>query len=188
MKLLRTSLRWLFNLIAVPILLFEAWGLKPLLQLFQWLSRWRVWAWVEGRIAALPPYGALSLFVLPSLMLIPVKIAALYLLAANQKLLGLAVLVLAKVVGTVIVARIFLLTKPQLLRIPWFARAHARFIGWRDLVMARLRRTSIWRLSARLKAATRGFLRRLVARSRRWFKHPEAAADTSPENRTAGPD
>lgn len=51
---LKRLLRWLPNLIAVPVLLFEAWGLKPLLGAFDLLRRWRLWAWLEARIARLP--------------------------------------------------------------------------------------------------------------------------------------
>ncbi len=170
MRLLRTLLRWLFNAIAVPVLLFEAWGLKPLLRLMDRLARLRMWAWVEGKITRLPPYAALSLFLLPTLALIPVKIAALYLLTTGMKLWGAGVLVLAKVIGTVIVARIFQLTRTQLLRIPWFARAYAAFIGWRDQVYERLQQSAAWRMSKRLVHTLRARTRLLGTRWRRWFR------------------
>lgn len=173
---LKTPLRWLFNLVAVPVLLFEAWGLKPLLKAFELLRRWRVWAWLENKVAGLPPYGALALFVLPSLFLIPVKIAALYFLAAGQKLWGIGILVLAKVIGTVIVARIFSLTRPQLMRIVWFAHAWGAFERWRDRMLARLRESSAWQACKRFARGVRVRARRLGQRVRRWFGGGKRAA------------
>lgn len=170
MRQLRTLARWLFNVIAVPVLLFEAWGLKPLLRLVERLARWRLWAMLERRITDLPPYGALSLFVLPTLALIPVKIVALYLLTTGMKLYGAGVLVLAKVIGTVIVARIFQLTKKQLLRIPWFARYYAVFERWRDHVFERLHQTAVYRASKRLARVIRARAGRLTGRIRRMFR------------------
>jgi hypothetical protein len=174
MRPLRTLVRWLFNFVAVPVLLFEAWGLKPLLRLVDRLARWRAWAMLERRITDLPPYGALSLFVLPTLALIPVKIVALYLLTAGMKLYGAGVLIAAKVIGTVIVARIFQLTKVQLQRIPWFARYYAVFARWRDHVFERLHQTVVYRASQRLTRMIRARAGRLTGRIRRrvtrWFR------------------
>ncbi len=167
---LRTLARWLFNLVAVPVLLFEAWGLKPLLRLVERLSGWRFWALIEQRITALPPYAALSLFILPTLTLIPVKILALYLLTTGMELYGAGVLVLAKLAGTVIVARIFQLTKKQLLRIPWFARYYSAFEHWRDRVYLRLHQSAAWRISKHMARAIRARLTRLTRRVRRGFK------------------
>jgi hypothetical protein len=170
MRQLRTLARWLFNVVAVPVLLFEAWGLQPLLALVNRLARWRVWAMLEQRITDLPPYGALSLFVLPTLALIPVKIVALYLLTTGMKLYGASVLVLAKLIGTVIVARIFQLTRKQLLRIPWFARAYAVFERWRDQVFERLHQTAVYRVSKRMTRVIRARAGRVTGRIRRWVK------------------
>ena len=74
---------------------------------------------IENWAAGLPPYGALALFGLPTLVLVPMKILAVYWLAGGQKLLGLGTIFAAKVVGTALVARIFQLTRGALLTIGW---------------------------------------------------------------------
>ena len=40
--------------------------------------------WVEGRIHQLPPYGALAIFLLPTLLLLPVKLLALWLIGQGK--------------------------------------------------------------------------------------------------------
>ena len=79
---------------------------------------------LEAWIARLPPYGAACVFLLPGTLLLPVKIGALWLIAHGHALLGVQLIVVAKLVGTALVARIFMLTKPALMTLRWFARLH----------------------------------------------------------------
>lgn len=82
-------------------------------------------------MAKLGPRWALALLLLPALVLLPIKIAALCLVALGRVAAGLAILLVAKVVSTAAVARLFVLTQPQLMRLPWFARARRRWSAWR---------------------------------------------------------
>ena len=86
---------------------------------------------LEGRVAKLGPRWAFALLLVPALALLPVKIAALCLLALGRVAAGLAILLVAKIVSTAAVARLFVLTQPQLMRLPWFARARRRWAAWR---------------------------------------------------------
>jgi hypothetical protein len=52
---------------------------------------------------------------------------------------GIAVIVVAKLGGAMVVARIYVLTLPTLLALGWFARCHNRFIMFKDQLIARLR-------------------------------------------------
>jgi hypothetical protein len=81
MTTLRALLRRIFFALVALLLLFEEWGWEPLAALVARLSRLPFFAWLEGRIRALPPYAALATFFVPALMLVPVKIAALFLIA-----------------------------------------------------------------------------------------------------------
>ena len=47
--------------------------------------------------------------------------------------LAVGLLVAAKLVGTGLVARIFLITRPQLMRIVWFAHLYGLFMPWDTL-------------------------------------------------------
>jgi hypothetical protein len=79
-------------------------------------------------VRRLPPYGALCLFVLPGLLLLPVKLLALVAIAHGHALSGIATIVVAKLGGAAVVARIYVLTLPTLLALGWFARCHGWFM------------------------------------------------------------
>jgi hypothetical protein len=146
-RLLKGLVAWMLGLVIV----FEEWGWAPLARLLGVLARLRFVAWLERRIAALPPAPALLVFVVPVLLLLPVKVGALWLIARGRALLGLAVVVVAKVVGTALVARLFMLTRPQLMRLTWFARLYGRWVAWKAGLMARVRASLPWRVARSLR-------------------------------------
>ena len=141
----RTAARLVFQVVAALLLLFYEWGWQPLAALLARLSTFRIVARLETWIKGLPPYPALALFATPAVCLIPVKLLALYLFATGHALLGIGLIVAAKVVGTAFVARIFILTQPQLMQIAWFKSAHDRFVPWKDAMFAAIRSSSVWR-------------------------------------------
>lgn len=148
----RTLLRRLLVAVFALVLLFEEWGWEPLAALLARLAKLPLFAWLERRIRELPPYAAVATFFVPALMLVPVKIAALFLIAHHHGLLGVLVLVGAKLAGTAVLARLFALTQPTLMRLPWFARWYPRWKSWKDRVMEEVRRSFAWRAARRLKA------------------------------------
>jgi len=145
------------------IIVFEEWGWRPLAELLSLLARFRIWARVEGWVASLPPYGALVVFALPSTLLFPLKLLALALLAKGQAITAAVLLGGAKVAGTAVVARIFMLTKPRLMQIGWFARAYAVFTPWKDALVARVHESWAWRYGRLLKAMMKRDVKRLWA-------------------------
>ena len=152
---MQTIKSWLRNLgfaaIAV-VVLFEEWGWEPLAALFARLAHLPLWAWVERKIRQLPPWAALLLFAVPMLALLPVKLAALYLFAKGEAVLGLTLLLGAKLLGTALLARLFQLTQPALMRFGWFARWYPRWKSWKDALIERVRNSPPWRAGHRLKA------------------------------------
>jgi len=152
-RLLRGLLTWL----AALLILFEEWGWVPLSRLLAHLGRLPVIGWLERRVVQLPPRWALAVFLLPALLLLPVKLAALWLIAHGRAWLGVLVIVLAKLLGTAIVARLFMLTQPQLMQLPWFARGYHRWAAWKQVVMARVRASWPWRQSRAIKAQVRAW-------------------------------
>lgn len=155
MNIFRRLLRHTFTALVALVLLFEEWGWEPLAALLARLARLPLWAWVERRIEALPPWGALALFAAPALALFPVKLLALFLLGRGHAFAGLAVLIGAKLVGTAVLARLFTLTQPALMRLAWFARWYPRWKTWKDGVIAQVRASQLWRTAARWKAQAR---------------------------------
>jgi len=143
------------------LILFEEWGWEPLQRLLARIGRLPILRQLEALIGRLPPLLALAVFVLPSLLLLPVKLLALWLVAHGQKLLGLAVIVAAKVIGTAIVARLFTLTRPALMQLAWFAHLYGRWTTWKQALLARVRASWAWR-------AGRAFKRQVKRRWARW--------------------
>lgn len=155
MEILRSLLRHAFTALVALLLLFEEWGWEPLSALLGRLARLPLWAWVERRIAALPPWAAMATFALPALALLPVKLMAVFLMGRGHALMGLAVLVAAKLLGTAILARLFTLTQPALMKLPWFARWYPRWKAWKDGVIAQVRSSPMWLAAGRVKTRVR---------------------------------
>jgi hypothetical protein len=149
------ALRRIVGVVLALIVLFEEWGWRPLAAGLATLARWQLWAKAEALVAALPPYLALCVFALPTALLFPLKLLALYLIAKGQAVAAAILFAGAKVVGTALVARIFQLTQPALMRISWFAWAYGRFIPWKEAVFAAIRQTWAWRYGRIVKARAR---------------------------------
>lgn len=145
--------------LAALYLLLEDWLWELGMRLMARLARWPPLRRLERWLAALGPAAALAVFVLPVLLLLPVKLLALFAMARGHPLAGLAVIVLAKVAGAAAVARLYTLTRPALLSIAWFARLQQRFLALKQRWIARLRASPAWR-SARALAAALGRWRR----------------------------
>jgi hypothetical protein len=156
-------LRWLrraFEALIALLILFEEWGWEPLKRAMAWVMHWPALAWVERGIARLPPYGALFAFFAPTVLLLPVKLAAFWLVAQGHSTLGLVVIVAAKLVGTALVARLFQLTQPALMKLPWFARLYGGWSLWKNAWLVRIRASWAWRAGRVMK-------KRVLARWRR---------------------
>jgi hypothetical protein len=151
MPLLRTFFRHIFNAIVAIVLLFEEWGWAPLAALLARLARLPFFAWLEQRIARLPPWGAVAAFATPAILLFPVKLIALFLIGRGHAMLGVTVLIAAKLAGTALVARIFTLTQPALMQLRWFAYWYPRWKNWKDGLLAQVRASALWRAAGAQK-------------------------------------
>jgi hypothetical protein len=165
MTRLRSVLLALLKWPLALVILFEEWGWEPLQRLLARIGRWPGFRWIEGRLRSLPPYAALALFAVPALLLLPVKLAALWLIHQGRTALGLAIIVAAKVIGTAIVARLFTLTQPALMRLGWFARWYTRWTAWKDHLLAQVRASAAWRLARLLKRRAGRLLARWLGAS-----------------------
>ena len=160
LRLALAPLRWAL----AGVLLFEEWGWVPLQRALAWVGSWPGFRWLEGRVRALPPYPALALFLLPGVALLPVKLGALWLLGHGQAALGLSLIVATKLLGTAVVARLFTLTQPALMRLAWFSRLHGRWVAWKNELLGWARASALWRGARALKASVRRGLQRFIRR------------------------
>lgn len=156
--------------LAAVFIFVEEWLWVRMTAVMAWVTRWRVIRWLEERLARLPAWAAVGCFFLPGLMLLPVKIGALFLMGRGHVITGVGVIVLAKVVGTAVVARFFTVCKPVLMGVGWFRAGHDWIIRLKEATYARLRSMEAWQQVVNLKNRAGRWLRRMKPGviARRW--------------------
>lgn len=164
-RFFKTVFTWALAL----VLLFEEWGWVPLARMLAAIGRLPGLRWIEGVIRTLPPYAALAMFLVPMLTLLPIKILALYWLSHGHKALGLALIILAKVGGTAVTARLFMLTQPTLMRLAWFARLYARWMAFKTRIIEQVRGSAAWVAMGLVKRRVKVSSQRLLRSLRRFF-------------------
>jgi hypothetical protein len=147
------------RLVAAILWLLEEWLWEHLKRAMARLAAWPPVARAEARIAGLGPAAAAVVFLLPTSLLIPVKLVAVWSITRGHVMTGLAVILLAKLLGMALFSRIFVLCRPALLRVSWFRRLHDRVL-WISL------RVHAWLESSRAWNA----LRETMLRWRRWAR------------------
>ncbi|MBL8388925.1 MAG: hypothetical protein JNK17_11990 [Hydrogenophaga sp.] len=151
MKPLLRALLWPLKWLLALLILFEEWGWEPLRRVLARIAGWPGFRWLDAVIRRLPPYAALAVLGVPALALLPIKLGALWLLQQGHAAWGVALIVAAKLVGTAVVAHLFSLTQPALMRLAWFARVYAAWTGWKDALLAQVRASWPWRAGRVLK-------------------------------------
>jgi hypothetical protein len=179
-----------FLVLLAIVFLVEAWlweHLRPLVAAVVNVIAWdRLKARLAVLIEKLPPWAVLIVFVIPFIVLLPLKFLEVYFIVHHQWIATIFILVLAKLLGLGVTAFIFDVTKPKLLQMAWFrwlyqlmlvwlAKAHAitdpikhRIKEWLADLRHRARRW-LWLL----KPGRPGrFFRRIARLRRRAFAHP----------------
>jgi hypothetical protein len=127
----RTWLRPFWIVLAL-IFLLEAWlwdHLEPVIaRVVSVIPLRRVKLWLARSIAGLPPWATLIVFVVPFVLLLPLKFLEVYLLATRQWVGAIVVLLFAKLLGLGVTAFIFEVTRDKLMQMAWFRRVYAWFL------------------------------------------------------------
>lgn len=160
LKLLLVPLRWTVRFLFALLILFEEWGWEPLRRVFALLARLPVIRQFEALLKRLPPCWALVVLVLPSLLILPIKLLAVWLVAEGRVTLGIAVVVAAKLIGTALLAWLFQLIQPALMQLPWFARVYERWTYWKAELLAWVRDSAVWRWARAIKLRVKRLFRR----------------------------
>jgi hypothetical protein len=154
---LKSCLHASLSIALALLLLFEEWGWEPLSRGMAWLATLPLWSRLERAVRGLSPWGAMTVFLVPVLLLFPVKLLALYWFGTGHKVWGLGLLMAAKLIGTAVVARLFQLTQPTLMQLGWFAHWYPRWKRWKDALTDRIRASTVWTTSRRLKTQVRAW-------------------------------
>ncbi len=171
--------RWLRPLWVILALLFllEAWlwdHLEPIVARAVNVIPWgRVKLWLKSMIEDLPPWAALGVFIIPFIVLLPLKFLEVFFIAKRQWLAAGLVLIVAKLLGLGVTAFVFDATRGKLLQLGWFARMFDWFMWARDWAheITEPVRERAQQLMWLLKPQRAGrFLRRLMKLRRRAYR------------------
>jgi hypothetical protein len=157
--------------LAALVLLLEEWFWDAGLRLAAGVVDWPPFRALERRVARLRPYPALCVFMVPGLLLVPVKVLAVLAIAHGHAVAGIAIIIAAKLAGAAVVARVYVLTLPALCQLAWFARCHHWFLATRDRLVGRLRASRAYHHTRHTANALRLSVRRMLRRLRATSVH-----------------
>lgn len=168
---MRRLLQPLWFLLAL-IFLIEAWlwdHLEPIVaRVVALIPLHAIKAWIARRIERLSPVPTLIVFVIPAILLFPLKILGVWLLAHHYWIGAVATMVFAKLVGVGVAAFIFDVTRSKLLQMRWFRKLYEFVLMLRakahDLVAPITAR--IKAVLARLRAGSSSRWMRMIQRIR----------------------
>jgi hypothetical protein len=123
-----------FLVLLALIFVIEAWLWEHLRPLVAAVVNVIAWDRLKARLARvvewLPPWAVLIVFVIPFIVLLPLKFLEVYFLVHRQWLGAIVVLVLAKLLGLGVTAFIFEVTRPKLLQMAWLRWAYGLALYW----------------------------------------------------------
>jgi hypothetical protein len=114
------------------------------------IARWLANLWIFDRlrtwIVSLRPYPTLALFMVPVLILEPVKPVAAYLTATDHIMGGLTVLLVGELLKLILIERLFCISRDKLMSIAAFAWCYDKFHQAREWFES----FKVWQLARRL--------------------------------------
>lgn len=156
------------------VFLAEAWlweHLEPVVaRVVAWLPLRKLKALLSSFVEKLSPPMTLGIFLVPVIVLFPLKLVAVWMMAHHNWLGACAVLAAGKLVGVGVAAFIFDVTRPKLMQMRWFAgvyNAVLRLRGWARTKIAPVR---VWLVETRERLLGNGtprWLRRVRLTRRR---------------------
>ena len=162
----RFVLRPLLTVAALVYFLIDAVALEAVRPLAAWIGRQRFAERLAARIRRLGPYPTLALFVIPLVILEPLKPVGLYLMGTGHALQGALLLGGVELVKVTLVERLFHIGKDKLLTIPAFAWCYVRVVCW----LAWLTALPPWQAAKRVVGRVRETIRPALAVVRGWAR------------------
>ncbi len=144
----------LLSILALAVI-FEEWLWDILTAIGQRLSRWLHLQRLDDWLTHASPTQALFAFLVPILIITPFNLLALFLLTQGAIVQGILLEALVKLVGTLLIARVFRLTKPALLTfspIAWIYHTVSGILQWAH---QKIRNTAIYQFSVKIKTAVK---------------------------------
>jgi hypothetical protein len=175
--MLRRILQPLWVLLAL-IFLIEAWlwdHLEPIVaRVVAWIPLRAFKAWLADHVDMLSPAVTLIVFIVPVILLFPLKLFGLWLLANGYWVSSVIILVLAKFLGLGVAAFIFDVTRPKLLQMAWFQKLYDWVMAMRAKAHAIVDPIKL-RIKEAMRADRRGWSSRLLRMIQHFRKRVHAA-------------
>ena len=114
----------------------------------------------ESWLSQTSPYIAMLAFVIPILLVLPINLFAFWLMAIGCIVRGVILEIFAKLLGTFLIARVFALTKQQLMTFIWFKKLYNTIIKWIDWAHDVVRNTKIYQLTKEIKIKIKNLINR----------------------------
>ena len=160
---LKRALQMALVPLAAAIVFFEQTLIRYLNRVTAAIAAWPPIARLEAWLVRLPPYWALLTFAAPSILILPVKLSAFWFGMHHHYGLAFGSVMLGKLLGTAILARLYRILRPSLMTIAWFAWADTKFFAWRDRAYAFVKAMPAWQKAAALVRAMRARMSELVS-------------------------
>jgi hypothetical protein len=144
--------------LAIAYFLIDALFLSMIRPIASRLARLPIFAGLTAWVRSLGPYSTLALFLVPVLLLEPVKPIGAYLIGTRHVIGGTLLIMLGEVLKIVIVERIFHLGRDKLMSIRTFAHCYRFVTRW----LAYLRAFPAWQAAERRMRRVRALSRRIV--------------------------
>lgn len=149
--------------ILAVILLLEEWLWDLLSSLGHFLAALLGLAKFEAWLSQTTPKQALFAISIPIIIVTPINLVAFWLLAHGLILQGVALEIVAKLLGTLFIARFFTLTKSQLLTFSLINKVYTTITTWLHWAHEKIRETAVYQWVKQFKIAAKA---KLAA----WFK------------------
>jgi hypothetical protein len=160
---MRRVLKPLWFLLAV-VFLVEAWLWDHLRAVIAWVVNLvpldKLKTGLATLVEKLPPWAVLIVFVVPFIVLLPLKFLEVYFIVRHEWAAAIFILVLAKLLGLGVTAFIFDVTKPKLLQMAWFRWLYELMLVWLAKAHA---------ITDPIKHRIKEWLATLRQRARRWL-------------------
>jgi hypothetical protein len=127
---LRTLIAPIVLVLATIYFVLDALVLSILRPLLRYFAHLRFFHTARRWIESLSPYATLAIFLIPVVILEPVKPLSAYLIATGHFVTGVVLLICGELLKITIVERIFHIARPQLMTITAFAWTYNFVVGW----------------------------------------------------------
>jgi hypothetical protein len=157
-RAIRKILRPLLWVLAAAYFLIDALFVLLVRPIGRWLDRIPALLRIETWIKSLGPYTSLLLFIVPLLVLEPIKPLGFYLMGTGRQMRGALLLIVGEAIKILVLERIFRITRPKLMSFRAFAWAYHRVTR----LLALLRSLRLWKATQKLFGKIKAFARNLA--------------------------